>query len=130
MRSVRSRDTGPELAVRRYLHRAGLRYRLHDRRLPGTPDVIFPSRRIAVLVHGCFWHQHSGCAAAARPKTSRGYWDKKLDGNVARDARQTAALEALGWTCLVVWECETTSQAVLSALVSKIRAAEPVIRHH
>lgn len=98
MRAVRSRDTGPEMIVRRFLHAAGLRYRLHDRRLPGVPDLVFPSRRVALFVHGCFWHQHPGCEAAARPKSRPDYWNRKLDGNVARDARHLAEV-ATGWFC-------------------------------
>lgn len=87
MRAVRSRDTGPEMIVRRFLHAAGLRFRLHDRRLPGVPDLVFPSRRVVLFVHGCFWHQHPGCPAAARPKSRPDYWNRKLDMNVTRDAR-------------------------------------------
>ena len=96
MRAVRSSDTGPEMIVRRFLHAAGLRYQLHDRRLPGSPDLVFPSRRIALFVHGCFWHQHPGCAAAERPRTRLDYWTRKLDGNMERDLRRRAELEAAG----------------------------------
>ena len=121
MRAVRSRDTGPEMIVRRFLHAAGLRYRLHDRRLPGVPDLVFPSRRVALFVHGCFWHQHPGCEAAARPKSRPDYCNRKLDGNVARDARHLAELAAAGWTALVVWECETRDPQRLAALAARIR---------
>ena len=95
MRAVRSRDTGPEMIVRRFLHAAGLRFRLHDRRLPGVPDLVFPGRRIALFVHGCFWHQHPSCPAASRPRSRTDYWSQKLDGNVARDERQR--LELMSW---------------------------------
>lgn len=121
MRAVRPRDTGAEMQVRRYLHAAGLRYRLHDKRLPGTPDIVFPARRLAVLVHGCFWHQHPGCKQAVRPQSNVGYWGRKLDGNIQRDARQLAALQALGWSVIVIWECETREPQKLAALVQKIR---------
>ena len=121
MRAVRSRDTGPEMIVRRFLHAAGLRYRLHDRRLPGVPDLVFPSRRVALFVHGCFWHQHPGCQAAARPKSRPDYWNRKLDGNVARDARHLVELAAAGWTALVIWECETRDPLRLAALAAHIR---------
>lgn len=121
MRAVRSRDTGPELAVRRFLHAAGLRYRLHDRRLPGKPDVVFPSRRIAVFVHGCFWHQHPGCPASDRPASNTEYWTRKLDGNVARDLRRQHELETEGWSVLTIWECQTRDPTALGQLLAQIR---------
>lgn len=124
MRAVKSKDTGPEMIVRRFLHAAGLRYRLHDRRLPGKPDLVFPSRRVALFVHGCFWHQHANCLAAVRPKSSSEYWTRKLDGNVARDARHQEALEAAGWTVLVIWECETRNPKALNALLQHIGSRE------
>lgn len=125
MRSVRSRDTGPEMAVRRFLHAAGLRFRLHDRRLPGVPDLVFPGRRIALFVHGCFWHQHPACSAAKRPHSNLEYWAKKLDGNVERDRRHLSELEAAGWKVLVIWECETRSQDALTNLANRIREQRP-----
>ncbi|WP_232462514.1 very short patch repair endonuclease [Bordetella genomosp. 9] len=125
MRAVKAKDTGPELVVRRLLHRAGLRYRLHDARLPGRPDLVFPSRRIVLFVHGCFWHQHSNCPAAARPKSNSEYWDRKLDDNIARDVRHRAALEAKGWTVLVIWECETLVASRLDALKEKVLRINP-----
>lgn len=121
MALVRSRDTKPEMRVRKALHAAGLRYRLHDSRLPGTPDLVFPSRRIALFVHGCFWHRHPGCAAARLPKTRQEFWTAKLAGNVGRDERQRVALEALGWTVLVIWECETKRPEQLTDLAERIR---------
>lgn len=126
MRAVRSRDTSPELAVRRYLHAAGLRYRLHDRRLPGAPDLVFPSRRLVVFVHGCFWHQHPGCPAAARPRSRLEYWARKLDANVARDRRHYEELKAAGWDVEVIWECETRDPDALRRLVERIRK-RPVV---
>jgi DNA mismatch endonuclease (patch repair protein) len=122
MSLVRSRDTKPEMRVRQALHATGLRYRLHDRRLPGSPDLVFPSRRIVVFVHGCFWHRHEGCAAARMPKSRLEFWEPKLEGNVARDRKQRTALEALGWTVMVVWECETKDPMVLRSLAGRIRA--------
>src|SRR5690606_37914358 len=124
MRAVRSRNTGPEMIVRRLLHAAGLRFRLHDRRLPGVPDLVFPSRRVALFVHGCFWHQHPGCNAADRPKSRPEYWNRKLDGNMTRDARHLVDLEAAGWTPLVIWECETRDLQCLVALAARIKASE------
>lgn len=123
MRAVRSQDTGAEMAVRRFLHAQGLRFRLHDKRLSGTPDIVFASRRVAIFVHGCFWHQHPGCPAAARPQPNIEYWSRKLDGSTARDARHLAALQAQGWTTLVIWECETRNAEKLAALAQQVRLA-------
>lgn len=121
MALIRGRDTKPEMRVRKALHAAGLRYRLHDRRLPGAPDLVFPSRRIALFVHGCFWHQHPGCTAARMPKSRLDFWEPKLAGNVARDARHMVELEAAGWTPLVIWECETRDAQRLAALAAHIK---------
>lgn len=121
MRAVRSQDTAPEMAVRRFLHAQGLRYRLHGRQLPGSPDLVFAKKRAVVFVHGCFWHQHAGCEAAKRPKTSVPYWTRKLDTNVARDLRQRDALEAQGWEVFVVWECQVGEADTLASLASRLR---------
>jgi DNA mismatch endonuclease (patch repair protein) len=121
MALVRSRDTKVEMRVRKFLHATGLRYRLHDRRLPGAPDLVFSSRRTLVFVHGCFWHRHPGCAAARMPKSREEFWRAKLEGNVLRDARQQVELEKLGWVVLVIWECETRNSHLLSALADRIR---------
>ncbi len=104
MARIRSRDTKPEMYVRKAVWRAGFRYRLHSRTLPGKPDLALAQYKVAVFVHGCFWHQH-GCTKTSRPSSNREFWDRKLDGNVVRDARNRAALQALGWTVLIVWEC-------------------------
>jgi DNA mismatch endonuclease (patch repair protein) len=127
MALVRGRDTKPEMRVRKALHAAGLRYRLHDRRLPGVPDLVFPSRHVALFVHGCFWHRHPGCAAARLPKSRLEFWEPKLSGNAERDKRNSAALEAAGWKVMVIWECETRDQAVIQRLVSQVQNA-PVTR--
>jgi len=119
MAAVGTKDTGPELAVRRALHAAGLRYRLHVRGMPGTPDVVLPGRRAVVEVRGCFWHQHPGCRNARLPATRQDYWLPKLAANVARDARNTAALEQDGWHVIVVWACGTDN-ASLAALAASI----------
>lgn len=124
MAKVRGKDTRPEPAVRRFLHSRGLRFRLHRRDLPGRPDLVFPSRRLVVLVHGCFWHQHPGCKRARLPATRAEFWRGKLEANVERDARALAALAEAGWTVLVVWECEIGPNA-LEALYQRI-VAEPV----
>jgi DNA mismatch endonuclease, patch repair protein len=106
MARVRSTNTGAEMIVRSTLHRLGFRYVLHDNRLPGRPDLSFPSRRAAIFVHGCFWHRHAGCRRAAMPKARSDYWRKKFDRNVDRDSRNQAALRTLGWRVVVIWECE------------------------
>jgi DNA mismatch endonuclease (patch repair protein) len=110
MRSVKQRDTEPELALRRGLHRLGLRYRLSGGGLPGRPDLVLPRFRVAVFVHGCFWHGHS-CRAGRLPTSNADYWAKKIDDNVKRDRRKTRQLRQLGWRVLVVWECELSSAA-------------------
>ena len=113
MASVRGRDTAPELAVRRIAHRMGLRFRLHRNDLPGRPDLVFPKHRLAVFVHGCFWHRHVGCRHASTPKTRVAFWTEKFAAKLARDARQEAALRALGWRVLVIWQCESRDEAAV-----------------
>lgn len=125
MARVRGKDTGPELAVRSYLHRQGLRFRLHRRELPGRPDIVLPARRVAVLVHGCFWHGHVGCKRASLPKTRAAFWADKIAANRARDARSIRALKAVGWHPIVVWEC-SIGNARLADLHQAI-LAQPVL---
>lgn len=117
MAAIRGRDTKPEVAVRRMLHALGYRYRLHRRGLPGRPDLVFPSRRKAVLIHGCFWHQHPspGCRAATTPRVRQGYWGPKLARNVQRDGENLEALAAAGWDVAVVWECELAEPEAVAA---------------
>ena len=114
MRANKGKHTKPEVAVRRMLHGMGYRFRLHRRDLPGSPDIVFPSRRKAIQVHGCFWHQHEGCPEATIPSTRQGYWGPKLARNRDRDREKDAALEALGWHSITVWECEIRDAARLS----------------
>ncbi|MFN3353763.1 MAG: very short patch repair endonuclease [Brevundimonas sp.] len=104
MSRIRSRDTKPELQLRRALHAAGFRYRLHDRRLPGTPDLVLPARSAVIFVHGCFWHGHD-CALGVTPNTRTDFWEAKIQANQARDAAAEAALRDAGWRVLTVWEC-------------------------
>jgi len=125
MASIRGRNTLPELRVRRYLHAAGLRFRLHDRRLPGSPDLVFPAHRVAVFVHGCFWHRHPFCRYATTPASRQEFWLDKFARNVVRDQRNLLALERLGWTPLVIWECDTREVESLDGLYWQIRAAGP-----
>ncbi len=126
MARVKSRDTEAELIVRRAMHRAGLRFRLHQKSLPGNPDIIFPSRRLAVFVHGCFWHQHEGCRRAKRPTSNSPYWQTKLNRNVNRDAQTRIRLEHLGWQSLVIWECELHSATILGELIDRVKRCLPL----
>lgn len=105
MAGIRGKGTRPEIAVRRALHAAGFRFRLHDRRLPGRPDIVLPRYRAVILVHGCFWHRHEGCRLTTTPATRVEFWEQKFAGNVARDARDAVLLAAAGWRIAVVWEC-------------------------
>jgi DNA mismatch endonuclease Vsr len=105
MAAVRGKDTKPEIIIRRLLHAIGYRYRLHDVRLPGRPDLVFPSRKAVVEVRGCWWHRH-GCSNSAAPKTRTEWWTQKLDRNVARDEANKSAMEAAGWRVFVAWECD------------------------
>ncbi len=113
MRCIRKTNTKPELAVRRLAHGMGYRYRLHRRDLPGTPDLVFPSRRKVIFVHGCFWHQHDCRLGQKQPSTNRDYWLPKLARNVERDAENQTRLAQLGWEALIVWECEIKNTSVL-----------------
>lgn len=106
MRAIRSKDTKPELLVRRVVRSLGYGYRLHRRDLPGKPDLAFIGKRKAIFVHGCFWHQHQDCREASKPKSNSEYWTAKLARNVERDAHSISQLEAKGWRTLVIWECD------------------------
>ena len=114
MGRVRSKDTGPEMVVRRATHAMGFRYRLHSRMLPGQPDLVFASRRKVIFVHGCFWHGHGRCRNVRPPKSNKRYWGPKLEGNKKRDRKNRRALSRMGWRILVVWECQTSDAQVLS----------------
>ena len=118
MRSVKGRDTAPELRVRRMLWRLGARYRLHRKDLPGRPDIVLPGRKLAVFVHGCFWHGHDCPRGARVPKANRDYWLAKVARNRGRDVEARAKLEAMGWRVLVVWECALKDAASLEAVLT------------
>lgn len=120
MARVKGRDTRPEMVVRRALYAAGLRYRLQAKELPGRPDIVFRSARLAIFVHGCFWHQHADCKHARMPKTRLDFWQPKLASNVERDARKATHLEALGWKILTLWECETRDAAKVADFVEEV----------
>lgn len=114
MSHIGGKNTTPELKVRRLLHRLGYRFRLHRKDLPGTPDIVFPSRRKVIWVHGCFWHRHQGCSRGSLPATRREFWETKLNANVRRDLADQERLKALGWRYLVVWQCELRSMDTLA----------------
>ncbi len=120
MSRIRSKDTLPEMVVRSMVHRLGYRYVLHDKRLPGCPDLVFPSRRKIIFVHGCFWHGHS-CRRGTRPKTNPEFWAKKIEDNQARHTRNVRQLRVAGWRVLVVWECAThpSKSSTLKARLTK-----------
>lgn len=118
MRAVKRAHTKPEIIVRQALHALGLRFRLHRRDLPGSPDIVLPKFRTVVFVHGCFWHRHPECRYATTPKSRQDYWLPKFEANIERDARKEAQLRELGWRVLVIWECETKS---LEALEPRLR---------
>ena len=111
MSRIRGKDTGPEMRLRKLLHRAGYRFRLHARNLPGKPDIVLPKYRSAIFVHGCFWHRHEGCALATVPKTRADFWAAKFEATIERDRRKTQQLKALGWRVITVWQCELESDA-------------------
>ena len=119
MRAVKSKDTAPELKVRRAAHALGLRFRLGRDDLPGKPDLVFPSRRVALFVHGCFWHGHACARGARMPQTNRAYWQAKIARNMARDRLSLASLRKLGWKPAVIWECETKDAEKLSRLITR-----------
>lgn len=120
MSRIRSSGTKPEIAVRRALHGMGFRFRLHRRDLPGKPDIVLPKYKLAIFVHGCFWHQHPDCKLASWPKTRGEYWGPKLTSNVARDQRNVRALEEMGWRVETVWECETRDVDRLGEMLEEL----------
>jgi DNA mismatch endonuclease (patch repair protein) len=112
MSGIRGKDTKPELAVRRYLHSRGYRFRLHRKDLPGRPDIVLPKYNAAIFVHGCFWHRHKDCRFAYNPKSKIEFWQAKFAGNVKRDEEARQALLDLGWRVMLIWECGLRSNAV------------------
>lgn len=120
MSRVRGANTTPEMAVRKYLHALGFRYRLHRKDLPGKPDIVLPKYRTVIFVHGCFWHRHRGCRYAGMPKSNVEFWTHKFESNVSRDKKNSAALRNAGWRCLTIWGCETKVEKNLAKLAAKI----------
>jgi DNA mismatch endonuclease (patch repair protein) len=127
MSRIRGKNTKPEILIRKGLHARGFRFRLHNKKLPGSPDVVLPKYGVAIMVNGCFWHGHKGCRYATKPKTNVEFWETKIARNKHRDEVTAAHLEALGWTVITIWECElrTSSQLDdrLNTLTEEIRRA-------
>lgn len=132
MSRIRGKNTKPEILVRKGLHARGFRFRLHNKKLPGSPDIVLPKYGVAIMVNGCFWHGHKGCRYATEPKTNIEFWETKIARNLHRDEVTTAHLEALGWTVITVWECELRNSSQLderlNALAEDIRYAGEVKR--
>lgn len=132
MSRIRSRDTKPEMLVRSYLHKQGLRYRIHHPDLPGKPDIVLSSRRIVIFVNGCFWHGHDVCGGNKLPASNKNFWRAKIENNKARDSRNVEALKQLGYRVVTVWECElkrNNAHSTLLKLVHKIhsRRGHPLV---
>lgn len=123
MSRIRNRDTKPEIQLRSLLHKAGFRFRLQDRTLPGRPDIVLKKHRAVVMIHGCFWHRHPGCRNTTMPSTRTDFWSAKFEGNMERDRRNSAELTALGWRVITVWECDLKKDArqVISDIHRQLR---------
>ena len=126
MSRVRTKNTRPEMIVRRTIHAAGLRFRLHRRDLPGKPDIVLPALRVAIFVHGCFWHSHSCAKGRNRPQTNVNFWDEKLGRNAKRDRAAEATLADIGWSVIVIWECDLNRS--LGALVETLTDLRQALR--
>ena len=125
MSRIQGKNTKPELLLRSILHRAGFRYRLHDKRLPGKPDIVLPKYRTVIFVNGCYWHRHSGCPKATTPSTNVDFWQNKFDETVKRDEKKAIELKEKGWDVIVVWECELLKEAdqVLKGVVERLECS-------
>lgn len=127
MSRIRGKNTKPEILVRKGLHARGFRFRLHNKKLPGSPDIVLPKYGVAIMVNGCFWHGHKGCRYATKPKTNVAFWETKIARNRHRDEVTNAHLEALGWHVITIWECELREKSILAsrldALAEEIREA-------
>lgn len=124
MSRIKSKDTAPEIRVRSALHRAGYRFRLHVKDLPGTPDIILPKYKTIIEVRGCYWHRHEGCKYAYMPKTKIEFWKKKFAENISRDQRTEKDLKAMGWRVIIVWECEVRTQTFQEELSNRIKGGD------
>lgn len=120
MRRQKQKDTAPELTVRRALHAHGIRFRIRNRDLPGSPDIANRSKKWAIFVHGCYWHHHDGCARATVPKRNTAFWKKKFEANRRRDAMSVAKLEQSGYTVIIMWECELSEPKTINSIISRL----------
>lgn len=120
MQANKPANTRPEIRVRKALHALGYRFRLHRKDLPGKPDVVLPRHKLVIFVHGCFWHQHSGCYLASKPKNREEFWKAKFAANALRDKKNQLALEELGWRVEVIWECQTLDSEALDEALSQL----------
>ena len=120
MSRIRGKHTAPEMVVRSTLHQMGYRFRLHEKKLPGRPDIVLPKYKAVVFVNGCFWHRHTGCPNCTTPTNNRAFWVNKLEGNVSRDILHRRALRKLGWRVMVVWECETGKTKLTKRLQNRL----------
>lgn len=128
MSGIRGRNTRPELILRKALHRLGFRYRLHDRCLPGQPDLIFPRYRAIIFVHGCFWHRHQGCSLTSTPSSNTGFWGSKFEDTLRRDSDNMEKLRQMGWRLAVIWECALRgkSQGMIAIATGEwLKSADP-----
>lgn len=129
MARIRSKNTKPERTVRGIVHRLGYRYRIHRKDLPGSPDLVFPSLRKAIFVHGCFWHAHENCSVANRPKSRTWYWDEKFSRNKKRDRKNANALRRAGWSVATIWECQAKSESFVAKKVSRFLGPKKKATH-
>ena len=120
MSRISSRNTRPEVRVRKNLHKLGYRFRIHRKDLPGKPDIILPKFDLAIQVHGCFWHSHEGCKSSGTPKSNVGFWESKLSGTKERDIKNKKMLEDIGWRVEIIWECDTKDPDKLTKLLESI----------
>ncbi|MEO6456259.1 MAG: DNA mismatch endonuclease Vsr [Ginsengibacter sp.] len=121
MAAIKSRNTKPEMLVRRFLHANGFRYKLHDKSLPGRPDIVLPKYKTVIFVHGCFWHGHDGCRYYVVPKTRTEWWLNKINGNIANDTKAIKALKKEGWKIINLWECDLKSLKITKTLQSLLK---------
>lgn len=121
MSRIRSKDTKPEMLVRRFLHKNGFRYRLHVRNLPGKPDIVLPKYKTVIFIHGCFWHGHEGCRYYVVPKTRTEWWLNKINGNIANDNNAAAILKDAGWKIITLWECELKKTTITTSLENLLK---------
>lgn len=122
MSKIRSKNTKPEIVIRKGLFAKGFRYRVNSTKLPGKPDIVLPKYKTVIFVHGCFWHRHEGCKYAYTPKTNTEFWLAKINSNQARDIQNKAKLETMGWKVLTVWECETRKSSNISFLIERLES--------